>query len=732
MTDRTPIGLRLCGGLVLALFLMRFFYVAESAGQGDTLWIVGLWFVMFMTWTVVSWKSSSYLAPIGWFDLGVGMLAGGHIVSALVVVATTGDKRSAINLAWEWLGLATGWWLLRQQCHESSFRRELLIGLIATGTSVAGLGLYQHYVDFPRMAIKYGRMFDDLKRADAVEAASIRKELANENIPIAGPAVTLFEKRLRDSREPLGFFALANSLGGILATCLILAVSIAASLPRPHDRRTWIRLSVWMAVMILLGWCLLLTKSRTAWIGTAIGLALFSLRTQSARITVPRLRVAGGVLVVLTLMGWGLGRAGGLDRQVLTEAPKSLQYRLQYWSATFPMILDHALLGVGPGQFRWHYLFYKRPEASEEISDPHNLFLDVAANGGLVAFLGLLVICVGLAMKFGRSENLGSPNSSWTSSMTPSVVSGLATVAWLLLFFTGSDDRLLVLLPMAVAIYWGLRRFLGSSGDETRFLQIGAFSAAFGLLAHLCGAGGIGMPAIGLLLMALIGVADGGRLSSKMEYRRLSSGIAIVLVATSLGLMISLYLTGLRPVTLAQEKLLAGDRLLQRGRADAADVEYAAGAAADDWSCEPWRRRAELAYRKAETQKFRSNDSIQVAVELLRESKSRDPANFQDDRRLGEWWLARWGTTRDVKDAEAAVAAFGRARTRYPTNAALMAEMAFALDSAGSEAADGIARQALRQDDLNHERGHIDRFLGDPTRARLEMLLVRSDAARNR
>ncbi len=45
--------------------------------------------------------------------------------------------------------------------------------------------------------------------------------------------------------------------------------------------------------------------------------------------------------------------------------------------------------GVGPGNFGGPYLKYKLPESSEEILDPHNLFLEVWATAGFWALLAL-------------------------------------------------------------------------------------------------------------------------------------------------------------------------------------------------------------------------------------------------------------------------------------------------------------------------------------------------------
>ena len=719
-----PVGLGLLSGLVLVLFLVRFFDVAESAFQGETLWIVGSWLVALLLWGMMSWKSSIPVAPSGWFGLGVGLLAGGHVISALLVVATTGDKRAAINLAWEWIGVATGWFLLRQMCQSLSFRRELLAGIIATGTCVAGLGLYQHYVEFPAMASKFGPLFDRLKVADPVEAGLIRKELAKENIPTEGPSLTLFEKRLRDSRESIGFFALANNLGGFLSVCVILAASVVLSNWQSTDSTRWRRLALWGVILIVLSWSLLLTKSRTAWIGTVIGLGLSGMFSGNVRFIGMRWRLVLALMAIVALSGLGLSRLGGLDIQVLTEAPKSLQYRLQYWSATLPMIRDHFAFGVGPGQFRWNYLFYKLPEASEEISDPHNLFLDVASSAGLVSVLGLLLICFYLLKTVVKRQSDSVLSETSSPSVVLNVVVGITGLIWVIFLFSGADDRLLVVLPLVAALFWLLRRVLLPFVHDSYGMASCWFAASFSLLVHLCGAGGIGMPAISLLLMALIAAADGSRTDVAKFSGYLKSGNAIAVGTIAVGLLVGLFMTGVRPVAIVDEKLFAGDQHARNGNLVAADGEYLGAESADRWSAEATRRRAELAYQRAQVDQFHSNDLFQAAVELMGHARLRDPTSFRDDARLGAWWIARWNLTRQVSDAKEAVAAYESAVARYPTNALLMAELAFARDSAGfAESAKEIARQSLRQDDINHERGHIDRYLTDEVRIRLESLL---------
>ena len=76
---------------------------------------------------------------------------------------------------------------------------------------------------------------------------------------------------------------------------------------------------------------------------------------------------------------------GYLDLQVLSEAKKSLGYRLEYWQATAAMIRDYPLSGCGVGNFQAYYAKYKLPQSSEMVADPHNFLFEIAATSGLPA-----------------------------------------------------------------------------------------------------------------------------------------------------------------------------------------------------------------------------------------------------------------------------------------------------------------------------------------------------------
>ncbi len=79
--------------------------------------------------------------------------------------------------------------------------------------------------------------------------------------------------------------------------------------------------------------CLIWTKSRSAEIGLVVAMIALA---WGVRRQVPRrllwIAAAAGLGLVAVVVAAGLA-TGRLDRQVLTQSPKSLRYRWEYWQA---------------------------------------------------------------------------------------------------------------------------------------------------------------------------------------------------------------------------------------------------------------------------------------------------------------------------------------------------------------------------------------------------------------
>ena len=747
-SSATPGVLRgdaILSGLVAAVFFARFYLPAEASAQGETLWIVGLWLLVGLVATLLHWRDGGTARRVDWLDGSVLLWIGGQIISAIVVVLTSGDKRAAVNVGWEWFGVGIVWVLLRDRVRSPSFRQAMWQASIVTGVVLAGLGLWQHYVSQPQMAAQYGPLFDRLRAASGSEAEAIKRKLAADGIPTEGPGLTLYEKRLRDSREPQGLFGLTNTFGGCLAVWLVLTLgAILVARQRGHG---WILLIPLMVSAGVIVWCLLLTKSRTAWIGTVCGVMV--LLARQLALTKPHRQLLawlGGGLAVLVCVFTLLVSFGGLDREVLSEAPKSLAYRLQYWQATSRLIADHAWLGIGPGNFRQHYLRYKLPEASEEIADPHNLFLDVASTGGVLSLVGLVFIVV-LALWSSRRERreddpvidlLSSPNRSTSIAADAERLSFWCSGLGALLVFLGQmaisglwgdGDRLLILSCVWAGTAWLLARSWSLISNtvtdraDVSFSSI-AFAGAVTLFIHLLGAGGIAMPAVSQLLLATI-LCSYSSVSAPVVGSR--SRLSQLFVGSAIGTTFTLLrCTAIIPVARRDWWISEGDHDTGSSKSEPndADASYGDACRADPLSSEPWRRRAEWAFQQAASQGFRSNESFDAAVKFLQETIERDPDNFQGPRTLGNWWMVRWRVTQNGDDCRQAADWLRRASDSYPTNASILAELAFALKASEQHAdAVQIAERAMAQDELNRKLGHVDRYLTDDlvTQLRLQI-----------
>jgi hypothetical protein len=650
-------------------------------------------------------------------DIGVSLFVGGHVLSGLIVLATIGQKRYAANLVVEWLGLGAAWIVLRELVAMPAWRSRVTVTLLAAATAAALFGIWQHQVILPQMARDYGPKIAAAREALARgETHPFQRELAANGIPTTEPGLSLYERRLRDSREPFGMFALANTLGGLLASALVWGAAALAWKTRPRSVRWWLGVTACLAMAT----CLIFTKSRTACVAAVVGLVVVGVHALSLRgWSRTRMMIGCGAgLAVAALVAMAAFAAGVWDREVLAEAPKSLGYRWLYWQGTGRLIAERPVLGVGLGQFRSAYLHVKRPEASEEIADPHNLILETWVNGGLVAVIGLL-ICVA-AVLCGRpiadpaetadpTASGARPESSNAGGGRDVIVGG--ALAHVVVLAAGPWDDSVVALGLmwafGVAIWTGVAA--GAIGSHGALLTWGV---------HLLGAGGGGMPAVllwGLTLMAM-SVAD-SRSPPHGVHRRRVGGAVVAVVAGMVAVLLW------RPDAGCQQLMAAGDLAARHGQIEAALTHYRRALDCDPWNPSPAVRLAEAERQLAE-QTVDADRKLALLMQTPQHWKSaseRDPENGHWDHESGFTWrqIATLAPSDDAR--RMAAEALHRAWTKSPTNAEWAADWADAAAAAGqSDDARRAAEIALTQDDINRRLGHVERWLSEQRRKQLE------------
>lgn len=758
--------------VVGALLMWRLLVPTEGSVEGRTLWIALLWPLALVVWGIAQFRSGTWRIRCGWLDAAVWLLVGGHVVSALRVLATTGDKRASLNMLWEWLSLGIAFFLVRQTLVDRSDRRNLALMLTAAAMTLAGLGVHQHFFGYRELQTQLQeveRQWKELDRLDQQpppenpraradwEAArnKVFFELEQQDIPTNPEgARMLFRQRIESSSEPFGLFGLANSFAGLLVCWLVFSLGvIVAAWQQKLVPRTWVGPTL---LTVVLAFCLVLTKSRTAYVGLLVGLAAWGFGLARALSAHPQ-RIARwglGAIAAVALLGTLGWATGGVDRLVFSESGKSLRYRLEYWRGTWSVLREspaNLILGVGPGNFRQHYLAHKLPESSEEIVDPHNMVLDAWANGGLLALIGLGGLCLtaGLLV-FYRSPNSlesatslqqtdealrieGASGSTSAKNWAGEPESGIVINGFLLggglgflaAYLAGAtlDNRLPILAfgwAVAAALCHKLFRQIEVSPS-----LLGA--AAVALLVHLLGAGGIGMPAITQTLFVLLALGAAEIDSVVPQTAGLWSGttrpVPVAAIAGGLGLTAACFALAVWPVTSSKSALAeAMTGQSTRGNADKTSAALARAAAADPLAAEPRQRQALLGLQFAlgATKNSDAEAWMEKAVAWQQEAIERDPLNANQYRTLADYELEFGKRNQSPAWFERAAADYIRALARYPNNPTMQSDLARAWSLAKRpDLARPVAQRALELHEINVQAGHPDKQLPAP---RLQLL----------
>lgn len=222
-----------------------------------------------------------------------------------------------------------------------------------------------------------------------------------------------------------------NQLAGVLALYLPVAVALAGGWPLGRPRRVvrWLLLAGCLGFLMLVAGLLVLTQSRSGWIGGAAGLlALGTLWGLSSQRRWKRLlgaalplltvaAVAGGILYVGPQRAGEVVYGAGGDAAV-EEVVGSIGIagRVEIWSRALYAIQDFPFTGCGLGTFRrvvhiLYPLFLIGPDS--DIAHAHNIFLQTALDlglPGLVAYLALLMVAFAFCWRqAGRDDDLIHP-----------------------------------------------------------------------------------------------------------------------------------------------------------------------------------------------------------------------------------------------------------------------------------------------------------------------------------
>lgn len=745
---------RLALGLTAALLVARAYYPSEDAETGTGLvWIFCMLAVAGLGIASMLLKGTVRLR-FAWADLGV-------IALTLLVAWSVGhaaDRRPAITLAWEWGGLLALYLLIRNLPATRGESSALAGAIVATSVALSAYGLFQVGVEFPSLRSEY------LKKESQV--------LARTGVVPGSPGHAALRDRVMNSKEAISTYSLANSLAAVLAVGLVIAAGVGIDhLRRSEDAAPWAVLFAGAVLVLIVAVCFLLTKSRSGYVGVAVGGLAVILGARHLLPTRALAATLGGAAVVLGLLVAGGLATGQLDREVLTESTKSLRYRMEYWAGAWGIITDAPPAypppqppkgpgltsqpveddksfspfwqGVGPANFAIPYLKHKLPVSSEEIRDPHNLILDVWASSGLPAVIALVfTLGAGIIAILRPALTPEADETETTPDIAPSSATYLvvsAGLGWLMVVALGRLNPLEADLTerwMILGVGWAIAAAIGSLLWKRRDVPALALGAAvLAITVHLLAAGGISQPSVAMFLWACLALglnlrddAPAGRFRT---VGRLGIGIGLAMVWAA---VVGTFYGSVSPGWRSQALIVQGDSLMRQREPDfeRARTIFQAAAEADRFAPQPWLAIADLEYTYWLTPMAngrplytRVNLALDKAVDPPRDPNSlplrRQQANYArqilkilDDPKL----------ERKPKIAEILVlrtkivASLRRAATIYPTNPYLRYELALASADIGAyDDAIQEGGEALKLSDLTP---HKDKKLTDPIRKRLE------------
>lgn len=232
-------------------------------------------------------------------------------------------------------------------------------------------------------------------------AGSAMLALAQGRIPNFPIGTTHLDYTLGEVAQvrPSAFFEDPNLLGTFLSVAVIAALAKAI-----HARR-WVDAITWLVASAICAVGLVVTLSRTAFVGVALGLVVLVLTAPKRR----RAWLAGAglsiaVIAVVLAPGAIISRAESIFD---IQHDSSIRTRYLMLGSTVEMIRDDWVYGTGLGAYDRAYPQYRKPGALTSITKPHQLPLAMWAEMGIMGLLAELLIVSGVVVVIRRRRHRG-------------------------------------------------------------------------------------------------------------------------------------------------------------------------------------------------------------------------------------------------------------------------------------------------------------------------------------
>jgi len=214
-----------------------------------------------------------------------------------------------------------------------------------------------------------------------------------------------------------GAFGNPQLLAGFLVVLLPVAVVYA------HQGEMDARRVLALVATVCVAGALILTRNRSAWLGSAFGLitvgalvlrtvSVRDLMAQKHRWMAPAIALALVVGLFFALSGTGSAIADRAKTLAAPTANHTFQWRQQHWAGSMKMASERPITGFGPGGYALNAGNYveKTPSRREVelmgatmLSNPHNVYAQTAAEMGFVGLALYLAVLGGFFVRAFRA-----------------------------------------------------------------------------------------------------------------------------------------------------------------------------------------------------------------------------------------------------------------------------------------------------------------------------------------
>ena len=476
------------------------------------------------------------------------VLFGAWLWFCTFTVLGQGNARLAYYGCWQWIAQGMLLLAIAKLSMRARIASPLCSLMIACAAGTVAYACYQYFISMPAFRERF-----------ALDPNSILEKMG---LAAGSSGAMQFANRLH-SLEPTGPFALTNSLAGLMAAWLVFLVLLlsgqAAAMLTSLQRKR-VTSTHWNWVSTILCICLtgsffvtlLLTKSRSGWLAAMLCLIVGSLLHPSIRQSgwaiAKRFSIA--FIAISIICSVSVGTVLVRDPSILTEAGKSLSFRLDYWRGALAMIESRPWTGYGVANFQQNYNRVKVITASESPADPHNFVLETAAAGGWPL---LIVLCLILSLLFlktldsSRTKNRdgGSPFELNATEIVEGkwsiFVGGLCACVGVFtsaLLFSDDDTfyASILFVGVSILVFVLVERTKWIAHDEQMTLV--CLVSASVVLVHLLASGGWMQPGVMNSVCVFVGLAFGTTSSQVVNSTPLKGKLrAYPLIGLSIGIL---------------------------------------------------------------------------------------------------------------------------------------------------------------------------------------------------